>query len=136
MNEMSKSIDDIILSIESNEKTIDDMLSMAREHNNKISGTMHGYAENHASLNSEQINAYADYAKEYNNIKKLRIIPINKNKFENIHNKELLYMVLDEIHTEQIGLMERLCTVIEKAIKTLKLLCIDHNYDPSFYLYI
>ena len=128
MNTTNKSIDDIILSIESNNQTIDDMLITAKENNSRISTTMHGYAVSHSCLNSEQMNAYADYARAYDTVKRLYNTAINTKSLENIqkiHNEQLAYSMLDEVHTEQLSLMERLCTVLEKAGTALKLLCVN-----------
>lgn len=128
MNTMNKSIDDMMLSIESNNQTIDDMLNTAKENNARISGTMQGYANAHSSLNREQISAYADYAREYDYVKKMYGMAISAKSIagiDKITNETLAYSMLDEVHTEQLTLMERLCSVLEKAGRALRLLCTE-----------
>ncbi|MBR1738493.1 MAG: hypothetical protein IJ736_16055 [Firmicutes bacterium] len=125
MTDMTKSIDDMMLSIEYNNKTIEDMLTKAKENNSMISYTMHGFTVTHACLAPDQMKAYADYAKEYDYVAKLGRPMTDKKRLEhihNIHNEELAYSMLDEVHEEQLTLMERLCTLLEKAGHAMKLL--------------
>ena len=125
---INKSIDNILLSIESNNRTIDDMLTTAKENNSRISDTMQHYAVSHSCLTKEQMRAYAEYAREFDCVKKLYAFKGSAQgyqSFNKIHNEELAYSMLDEVHTEQLGFMERLCSVLEKAAQALKLLCTD-----------
>lgn len=128
MNEMNRSIDDILLSIESNQQTIDDMLNTARENNTRISSEMQRYAGTRSRLAPEQITAYAEYARAYDSVKKLYSNArdmTNVESIHNIHNQSLAYSLLDEMHTKQLGFMEQLCGTLEKAGMALKMLCRD-----------
>ncbi|GEM_PF-4861496 len=133
MNEMNKSIDDILLSIESNEQTIAEMLSTAKENNSRISSEMQHYAVTHSCLNMEQMTAYADYAKAYDNIRHLYGNMSDTSgiyKISNIHNKNLAYTLLDEMHTKQLTLMEQICSMLEKAGTAIKMLCCETAAVP------
>ena len=124
MTEMNKSIDDMLLSIESNQQTIMDMLHTAKENNNIISSEMQQYASTRACLKPEQISAYAEYARD--NVKKTYATARDMTNIEsihNLHNPTLAYSLLDEMHEKQLGFMEQLCGMLEKAGMALKMLC-------------
>ena len=130
MNELTKSIDDILLSIESNRQIIDEMLNTAKENNAAISGRMEYYAGSHICLNREQMSAYADYAKAYDNVKKLYTIAADTKGIEQIselHNTSLALSLLDEMHSKQLTLMQLICSVLEKASTAIKMLCTERQ---------
>ena len=122
---MNKSIDNILLSIESNKQTIDEMISAAKENNTLISSEMQKYAAARSRLDQAQISAYADYARAYSNVKQLYGLSAEihgLNGISNIHNTELAYSMLDEVHTKQLTLMEQICSLLEKAKLAVSLL--------------
>lgn len=133
MNEINKSIDDILLSIESNSYTIDEMLNTAKENNIKISSEMQHYAVTHSCLDMEQMTAYADYARAYKSVKQLygsTVNVSNAEKISKIHNTGVAYSLLDEMHTKQLNLMEQICSLLEKACTAMKMLCRDTAAVP------
>ena len=126
MDQMSKSIDDILLSIESNEQAIAEMINTAKASNSIISGEMQHYARTRSCLNKEQMTAYAEYARAYDNLKQLYATARDSayiESIQNIHNRSLAYSLLDEMHSGQISLMEQLCSMLEKARMAVKALC-------------
>ncbi len=126
MTNMKKNIDDMINSIESNQQTIDDMLSTAKETGSRISNTMQGYAHSHSCLNKDQMTAYAEYAKAYDDVRRIYSAAPNASQIERIskiHNSEIAYSLLDEVNTKQLGFMEILCNMLEKAGAAMKMLC-------------
>ncbi|MBQ9518678.1 MAG: hypothetical protein IJR59_02150 [Firmicutes bacterium] len=135
MNEMNKSIDDMLLSIESNRQTIDEMLSTAKENNSVIKSKLQQYAETHSCLNMEQMAAYADYARAYDSVKQLYGSTINissAEKISHLHNTDLAYNLLDEMHTKQLNFMEQICSVLEKACTAIKMLRRDTAAVPCY----
>ena len=128
MNDMTHNIDKMLDSIESNQQTIDDMLHTAKETGSRISNEMQRYARTHSCLDSEQIRAYAEYARAYDNVRRVYSSAgdmSNIGSIANIHNKEIAYSVLDEMHTKQLGFMELLCAMLEKAGAAMKMLCCE-----------
>ncbi|MBR6401253.1 MAG: hypothetical protein IKS17_08565 [Firmicutes bacterium] len=125
MEEMTKSIDEILLSIESNQQTIVDMLNTAKQNNTMIAGEMQHYARTHACLNKEQMTAYAEYARAYDSVKQVYTAARDMTNVQSIHNipnQQVAYSLLDEMHTRQLGFMEQLCGMLEKAGQALKML--------------
>ncbi len=135
MNEMNKSIDDMLLSIESNNQTIDEMLSTAKENNYVIKNKLQQYAVTHSCLNMEQMTAYADYARAYDSVKQLCGGAVNMSgaeKISHLHNTDLAYSLLDEMHTKQRNFMEQIFSMLEKAGTAIKMLCKDAAAVPCY----
>ena len=135
MNEMNKSIEDILLSIETNKQTIADMLKTAKKDNIVISTKMQHYAATHSCLDMAQMTAYADYARAYDSIKGLYGDADNTlvvEKIAGIHNTGLAYSLLNEMHTKQLTLMEQICSVLEKAAGAIKMLGRETAAVPSY----
>ncbi len=135
MKDMNKSIDDMLLSIESNRQTIDEMLGTAKENNNVIKSRLQQYAATHSCLNMEQMTAYADYARAYDSVKQLCGSTVNMSgaeKISRLHNTDLAYSLLDEMHTKQLNLMEQICSMLEKAGTAIKMLCRDAAAVPCY----
>ncbi|MBQ6555190.1 MAG: hypothetical protein IJL89_08160 [Firmicutes bacterium] len=128
MTDMTKNIDQMINSIESNQQTIDDMLHTAKETGCKISRKMQGYAKTHSALKPEQIRAYAEYARAYDDVRRVYSAAndiSNLDGVSKIHNTEIAFSVLDEMNTKQLGFMEMLCGMLEKASAAVKMLCCE-----------
>lgn len=128
MDKTNKNIDEMLLCVKSNNIAIADMLTAAKTDSGKISGEMKQYADKRTCLNKEQMTAYAEYARAFDSVKKLYGNARDMTTIENIYalyDPEAAYSLLDDMNTRQLGIIEQLKSVVEKAKAALKLLCME-----------
>ena len=128
MDKTNKNIDEMLRCVKSNNIAIADMLTAAKTDSGKISGEMKQYADKRTCLNKEQMTAYAEYARAFDNVKKLYGNARDMTTIENIYalyDPEAAYSLLDDMNTRQLGIIEQLKSAVEKAKTALKLLCME-----------
>lgn len=113
-----ESIENIIESIKSNNRTINFLITQIKSNNEKVNRKMLTYSKKNTRLDENQINAYKNYTNEFRHFKELIQNPPEvfiMNDFYNTENTNSITKNLKNVYKKQISFINILCSLIIKA---------------------